>query len=226
MTQTTVARVPINKRPPLVSLKPNLDIDQRIAAAFGNKVASAEVANLITDVEMALIEAGEASHLARSQAMWPALPVDEVAIARKLMEDAQFRQSRLEIAIVKLRERVAWLKSQEQDAERRVAYDKVKEERDQLAEELADTYPELASKLAELLHRVVANDAEIAGLKLPTGRVRPLGAELTARGLQHFQAGMSPTPSIVRDTHLPSFTIDDPKAPSFYLWPIRRTVFD
>jgi hypothetical protein len=219
MTQTTVARVPL-KRPPLVAVKPDLNIDQRIAAAFGNKVTSADVANLIQDVELALIEAGEASNLARAQALSPLLSMDEVAVARQLMQDAQFRQCRLEIAITKLRERLNWLRAQEEDAKRRAVYDQVQEQRDALAKELADTYPELASKLAEILGRIVANDAEIARLKLPDGRGRPLGAELVARGLQHFQTGpqnLSFIPSMTERVCLPSFKYEDGPL----LWPRR-----
>jgi hypothetical protein len=228
MTQTTVARVPINKRSPLVALKPDLNIDGRIAAAFGNKVTSADVVNLITDVELALIEAGEASNLARAQALSPLLSMDEVAVARQLMTDAQFRQSRLEIAIVKLRERLAWLGAQEADARNQVAYDAAKAERDKLAEELADIYPEAAQRIAELLHRIVSNDAmlEQVNRKLPNGKGALLGAELVARNLQNYQAGPMGTsfvPRLTQQAHLPAFQYD-PSAP--YLWPIRRTIFD
>jgi hypothetical protein len=216
---TAIARTPL-KRPPLVAVKPDLNIDQRIAAAFGNKVTSAEIVALITDVELSLIEAGEASHLARAQAMSPLLSMDEVATARRLMEDAQHRQSRLEIAITKLRERLAWLRAQEEDAKRQAVYEKVEAERDKLAAELKAVYPEAAQRIAELLGRIVANDAEIARLKLPNGRGRPLGAELVARGLQHFQTGpqnLSFIPCLIERVCLPSFKYEDGPL----LWPRR-----
>ena len=60
-----------------------------------------------------------------------------------------------------MRERLAELKDQEENARRQVAYDKAEAVRDELAKELADLYPAFAQKLVELLVRVVVNDREI-----------------------------------------------------------------
>ena len=69
------------------------------------------------------------------------------------MDDAAFRRERLQAALEKLRERLAELKDQEENARRQVAYDKAKALRDELAKELADLYPAFAQKLVELLPR-------------------------------------------------------------------------
>jgi hypothetical protein len=106
--------------------------------------------------------------------------------ARECMDDAAFKRDRLQAALGKLRERLAELKDQEENARRRAAYDKAEAVRDELAEELADLYPAFAQKLAELLVSVVINDREIDNINnhyLPKGADRLLVAELKARGL-------------------------------------------
>jgi transposase len=105
------------------------------------------------------------------------------------MDNAAFKRDRLQAAIGKLRERLAELKDQEENARRQVAYDKAEAARDELANELADLYPAFAQKLAELLPRIAANDREIEyinGYALPSGAERLLVAELVARGLEGF----------------------------------------
>jgi hypothetical protein len=219
MTQTTVARVPL--RQPLLAVKPDLNLDQRIKRAFEDgHSTSTTVAELIQEVQTAVIESAEAVELARAQALDPRLATSAIDAARALLESAEFRQQRLTIAVTKLKERLEWLREQEEDAKRQAVYDKVQEQRDALAKELREVYPEAAQRIAELLGRIVANDAEIARLKLPNGRGRPLGAELVARGLQHFQTGpqnLSFVPRITERVCLPSFKYEDGPL----LWPRR-----
>ena len=216
---TTVARVPLKR--PLLAVAPDLNLDQRIKAAFeGRSMSSDVVAALIEEVSTAVIESAEAVELARAQALDPRLATSAIDAARALLESAEFRQQRLTIAVTKLKERLEWLREQEQDARNQVAYDKAVAVRDELAAELKAVYPELAQKLANLLTRIVANDAEIARLRLPNGRGRPLGAELVARGLQHFQTGpqnLSFIPSMTERVCLPSFKYEDGPL----LWPRR-----
>ena len=97
------------------------------------------------------------------------------------MADAAFNRDRLQAALGKLRERLAELKDQEENARRQVVYDKAKAVRDELADELADLYPAFAQKLSELLLRAVINDREIEYINnhaLPKGADRLLVAEL------------------------------------------------
>jgi hypothetical protein len=49
-----------------------------------------------------------------------------------------------------LRERLEELREQEEDQRRRLAYERVKAERDKLAAELADIYPGIEQKFGEL----------------------------------------------------------------------------
>ena len=138
-----------------------IDLDARIAAAFADGAKSNDVATLIKDTEHAAASASEQAEQARNHALDPTLSGFELTDARKCMDDAAFKRDRLQAALGKLRERLAELKDQEENARRQVAYDKAEAVRDELAEELADLYPAFAQKLAELLARVAANDREI-----------------------------------------------------------------
>ena len=102
------------------------------------------------------------------------------------MDDAAFKHDRLQAGVTKLDERLEQLKDQEENARRQAAYDKAKAERDELAKELAELYPAVAQKLADLCTRVAANDREIDYINrhtLPKGAARLLEVECIARGL-------------------------------------------
>ena len=138
-----------------------IDLDARILAAFANGAKSNDVATLIKDSEHASASASEQAERARTYALDPTLSGSEPTDARRCMDDAAFKRDRLQAAIGKLRERLAELKDQEENARRQVAYDKAEAVRDDLAEELADLYPSFAQELVELLTRVVLNDREL-----------------------------------------------------------------
>ena len=138
-----------------------IDLDARIAAAFADGAKSNDVATLIKDTEHGAASASDRAEQARNHALDPTLSGSELKDARKCMDDAAFKRDRLQAALGKLRERLAQLKDQEENARRQVAYDKAEAVRDELAKELADLYPAFAQKLAELLARVVINDREI-----------------------------------------------------------------
>ena len=135
-----------------------IDLDARIAAAFADGAKSNDVAILIKDTEHGAASASDQAEQARNHALDPTLSGSELKDARKCMDDAAFKRDRLQAAMGKLRERLAELKDQEENARRQVAYDKAEAVRDELAKELADLYPAFAQKLVELLPRIAAND--------------------------------------------------------------------
>ena len=197
-----------------------IDLDARIAAAFANGAKSNDVATLIKDTERAAASASDMAEQARNHALDPTLSGFELTDARKCMDDAAFKRDRLQAALGKLRERLAELKDQEENARRQVAYDKAKAVRDELAEELADLYPAFAQKLAELLARVAINDAEVDSINnhaLPRGADRLLVAELKARGLPGWVMNSVAEPRITDQLYLPPW---QPR--SNYLWPPRK----
>ena len=196
-----------------------IDLDARITAAFADGAKSNDVAVLIKDTEHGAASASDRAEQARNHALDPTLSNSELKDARDCMDDAAFRRDRLQAALEKLRERLAQLKYQEENARRQVVYDKAKAVRDELASELADLYPAFAQKLVELLARVVINDREIDYINnhaLPSGADRLLVAELKARGLP-WVANSVETPRITNQLCLPPW---QPR--SNYLWPPRK----
>ena len=192
-----------------------IDLDTRITAAFADGAKSNDVASLIKTTEHAAASALELAEQARNHALDPTLSSTALRDARECMDDAAFRRDRLQAALGKLRERLAELRYQEENARRQEAYDKAMAVRDGLANELADLYPSFAQKLVELLARVVISDGEIDRINnaLPKGTDRLLVAELKARGLP-WVANNVETPRITAQLCLPPW---QPR--SSYLWP-------
>ena len=200
---------------------PQVSLDERIAAAFAGGATSVEVAELVKEAEAAAVASGEAAEQARTRALDPALSAAEVARARRAMEDAAFARDRLQVAVHRLGDRVKELKWREESDRRQVAYDRVKAERDVLADELARVYPPLAAQLIDLLGRIAANDqqVELINRRLPDRCERLLVAELVARGLGGFMSNSVQAPSIVTAVRLPSFARDRHEP---YAWPRSR----
>jgi len=193
------------------------DLDDRIAAAFADGAKSSDVAALIRHTERAAKSAADAAEQVRECALDPTLSADDVADARRAMDDVAFKRDRLQAAVTRLGERLEQLKDQEENARRQAAYDKARVVRDQLAAELADLYPAVAPKLAELATRVMANDRDIEFINsynLPQGAERLLTAELVARGLPGWVTNAVHAPRIVDLLYLPPW-----HPQSGYFWP-------
>ena len=201
------------------------DLDTRIRAAFEGGISSDAIADLITAVDAAAEKAGRMAAVARTRALNPALASNGVKEARQQMEDAAFQRDRLQVAVTKLRERLIAVKADEEDARRQLAYDQIKAERDQLADELRDFYPDVAERLAELLARIAANDEAIERINthgLPRERGRLLCAELTARNLTGWVWNSQPLARRLTDElRLPAFELQ-PGPDGGYLWPRSR----
>jgi hypothetical protein len=213
---------------PLVTTSAAADdsLEARIARACVNgngapQVTSAEVARLIRPTEAALQAAKDRAAQARQRALDPVITASALAQARADMDDAAFQHERLEAALGRLRTRRHQLALLEEDARRSADYERLKAVRDQLAQELADVYPEFAARLGALLPRLVANNAALAVLNrsLPQGASPLRSAELVARGLPAFQIGITSFPSIVDTLRLPKFIPSNSNHP--YHWPPR-----
>jgi hypothetical protein len=196
------------------------DLDTCIRAAFEGGISSDAIADLITAADAAAEKAGQMAAVARARALNPALASNGVKEARQQMEDAAFQRDRLQVAVTKLRERLVAVKGDEENARRERAYQAVEAERDRLAEELK-SYPEIAARLADLLVRIVANDAEIERINahaLPRERGRLLSAELVARGLAGWVLNAQPLAKRLTDElRLPAFELRP--GSDGYLWP-------
>jgi hypothetical protein len=133
------------------------DLDDRIAAAFADRVQSGIVATLIAEAESAACVSGEAAERARERALDPALMANAVAEARREMDDAQFRCDRLKVALQKLQARLKEVKAEEENRRRWATYEKLKAERDRLAAELKAVYPDIEAKLGKLISDLERN---------------------------------------------------------------------
>src|SRR5262249_36412722 len=164
------------------------------------------------------VASGEEAEAARTRALDPTLAAPDVAAARREMEDGFFKRDRMCEAVRRLGERLVEVKRQEEKARRSAAYTAALVERDRLAVELAEVYPPLAAKLADLATRVAANDAAIERVnqKLPDGKKWLASAELVARQLKSFFDGTGDIPRITKHMRLPAFQYAglDP-----YTWP-------
>ena len=123
--------------------EPAVDLDTRIAGAFRDGITSSKVPKLIEEVRYASAAASSSAERAHKRALDPALETHDVFAARREMEEIAFRRDRLEMAVERLKARLDELKQQEENERRQIAYEKVKAERDALADELAKIYPRL-----------------------------------------------------------------------------------
>jgi hypothetical protein len=199
-------------------------LDERIAKVFANGVSSAGVRRLLQQVEEAAVAAQQRAEQAKKKALDPQVTASALRLARTEMEDCSFQHQRLQAAIGRLRQRLAEVTENENDAKRLVEYQKVQGERDRLAAELRELYPEFADKLAALLTKIAANDRLVAYVNLPSerprGRPALQTAELVARELDSLQRGATNIPSLVADVVLPRFRYS-PNALR-WLWPPQR----
>jgi hypothetical protein len=163
----------------------DIDLELRITRAFKEQPQSNVVAALINEARSAAQCADEEAAAARATALDPTLSQAGVADARSKMEDALFKRDKANAAIPRLNDRLRELRHLEDQARRRKAYDEARAERDKLAQELADLYPDFAPKLAEVLTRIVTNDRvlKVVNAQLPEGVGRLPSAEAVARGL-------------------------------------------
>jgi chromosome segregation ATPase len=194
-------------------------LDEKIAAAFADGITSGDVANLIAEAEAAAVASGATAQVARTCALDPARTAADVAALRREMDDAAFRRDRLQEAVRRLGDRLREVKAQEEQARRRAAYDVALAERDKLATELAEVYPSLAAKLADLASRIATNDAEIERVnqRRPDGAAWIAGVEMIARQIQNFNdVTAAAPPRITTGLRLPAFKCAglDP-----YTWP-------
>ena len=110
--QSVLAKI---EDPSVITVK-QIDLDARIAAAFADGAKSNDVATLIKDTEHGVASASDQAEQAHYHAFDPTLSGSELRDARKSMDEAAFRRDRLQAAMARLRERLAQLKDQEENA--------------------------------------------------------------------------------------------------------------
>jgi hypothetical protein len=153
-------------------------------------VTSADVAALMEEAEAGIAKAE------REGTVDQTLSLDPKA-ARQAIEDAAFAANRLRLLLSKLNVRYREVHDQEQAKAWLAEYDVMKRERDALAEEVREVFPEAENKIVDLFVRITENNKALSALHQarPAGVMEHLlSAELHARGLDRFTRD---TPSLL-----------------------------
>jgi hypothetical protein len=200
-------------------------LEQKIASALADdSITSTALAELITEVEIAIVAADKVAEEEREKALDP-LASPDAKKARAAMEDAEFRRDRLRTVLPRLQQRFSVVEAHERYERWLKDYERVKDKRDAAAEELKVIYPEFEAKLVGLLLRIEEVDREAKRVnsekpfdaKEANGDGRwLLETELVARGLDHFRIHDL---QIMRDLKLPQF-----EAGAQLAWPPHRPI--
>src|ERR1035437_7638391 len=136
-------------------------LEQCVAKALAdNDIASSDLAALITEVEAAVAAADDAAITAREQALDPITSPDPTK-ARAAMEAAAFTRDRLRTVLPRLQQHFEEVSSHEAYTRWVAGYEQTKAKRDAAAEELRTIYPEIVTKLVDLLLRIAVVDREV-----------------------------------------------------------------
>jgi hypothetical protein len=195
-------------------------LEERIATALSEDIASGDVEALISETEAAVAAADADAQAERAKALDPIASLD-VTKARQRMEDAAFTRDRLRTVLPSLHGRLKQVQAAEYRAQWEPEYERVKAVRDALAIEMGEVYPAAVAQLADLFQRAAECDKECSHINgsAPSGdHRRLLNVELTARGVK---ALLQPDVWITEMLRLPLFQRDtgDP----IYAWPAAPT---
>jgi hypothetical protein len=191
-------------------------LERRIGAVLTDDYTkSSVIAALIAETETAIVAADEDAKLEQERVFDPLASPDPKA-AREAMQAAEFMQTWLRSALLRLQRRLRETQERERRAKWYAEYEALKSKRDALAVEFREVYTEFEAKIVDLLTRMGANDAGISNLHIVRSagvQLHLLEAELVARGLEQFTRDM---PSITKELQLPAFEPGRPLA-----WPRR-----
>jgi hypothetical protein len=192
-------------------------LEQRIGTVLtDDNSKSPVIAALIGETETAIVAADEDAKLEQERVFDPLASPDPKA-AREAMQAAEFMQTRLRSALLRLQRRLRETQERERRAKWYAEYEALKSKRDALAAEFREVYTEFEARVVDLLIRMMTNNAEISNLHLARSsevKLHLLEAELVARGLESFTRDV---PSIAKELKLPAFTPGQPLA-----WPASR----
>jgi hypothetical protein len=198
-------------------------LSDRIADALRSGTSSDLISRLIAETEAARSAAEVKLQSASDRAIDPLAAAAAASSGRQEAEDLRFEIERFEAALGALQTAHEDAKTLERDTRRRLEYERVKAERDELISELRDLYPQIEKQLTDLMRRIVANDTALAEVnsRLPSGLGQLARVDEVARG--RAQRMLDPdrrlTHDLTRMLRLPGFEID---ALAPYGWPIER----
>jgi hypothetical protein len=150
-----------------------------------------------TTLEQRIVEALESDTVITSADVAVLIEETKVGIAK-----ADEERATDQALLSKLQARYQQAQAREQATGWVAEHERLKGERDALAEELRELYPDAVSKIMDLFVRINANNEALSRLHRarPTGmKQHLLSAELHARGLDHFSTD---NPSLLDSTRL------------------------
>lgn len=195
-------------------------LDHRIADAFAIQLSSTEIQALLDEADRVACAARDTNARAKALALDPATRPEDVAKARRDMEDTTFTSERLDNAAERLGGLLAEAKQRETLVEAKKEYELARIERDELVEELSQLYPEIAQELVSLLSKLEANNARLLAVnKLGAGPILR-SAEGIARGAPaNWEVSVDVSlPKLLQSVRLPSFKRNG--AHGGYVWPL------
>jgi hypothetical protein len=199
-----------------ITMTKQMTLEQRIGTVLTNDNSkSSVIAAVIDETVAAIVDADEDIKLEQKKA-FESLASPNPKAAREAMQAAEFVQTWLRTALLRLQRRLRETQEREGRAQWYAEYEALKAKRDALAAEFREVYPEFEAKVVSLLSRMASNDAEISNLhfRRQSGvKLHLLETELVARGLERFTRDV---PSIAKELKLPAFHPGEPPA-----WPRR-----
>lgn len=184
--------------------KASQTLDARIADALGNESADRTCLVALWQEALNTIDAAKQTVEAESEHALDVANPDPDASDEKARR-AALTIDRLTRAIPRLKARVDQIDTAAFSDAWHAEADRLKSERDKLADELAEMYPQFVEKITDLYARIDANTAAIGNLhaRAPRDECRRLSdAELAARGLQSYTAEQ---PRLRDNLKLPDF---------------------
>jgi hypothetical protein len=191
-------------------------LEECIAAALSDEIASSDLVGLIAETEEAITSAEAAPEHERVKALDPIASPDPVK-ARAEMENVAFGRDRLRTVQPRLQKLLKHVEAEEYAAKWEAEYEKVKVIRDELAAEMREVYPAAVSQLTDLFQRMARCDRECSRVdgSAPIGEHRRLRrVELAARGVEGL---LQPDVYIAEMLRLPFFWRD---SGPIYAWPL------
>ena len=161
-------------------------LTDRIAATLKGKPSSDAVRAILAEAQDEADRLASERDKTRAASLDPTASADDVRKARASLSDIDFEAERLMVAAECLSQALEAAQAREASQAKAKAYEAARAERDALAKELATVYPEAAGKIADLLARIVKNNAAVTAVN----RALPENAEWLA-DVEHVVRGVA-----------------------------------
>ncbi len=181
-------------------------LEQKIVAALTAEPPPAldRLLTLVAETEAVIIEADNSAEIARTEFFDPVLTPD-IHEARDRMESTQHAAERLRTLLPRLQDKAREVEHEADRQEWEIDFGLLADERNALAKELRQLYPNAVAQLVSWFSRAADLDRRLSQLhqtRPPGCKGTLLGAELVARNLTEFSRD---TPSLTRELRLPDW---------------------